>query len=144
MQSPSRTAPGKYPRKMNKREAGVLGKFAKQIATFIYDYSVDGGAIATYSSGVQLPANAVVTNVYSDEQTNITSAGSPTLQVLAGSTALTDAELKAAFAGTQSRALASSATAIKVSSASELKLDVTTAVLTAGKLRVAVEFYISE
>lgn len=144
MQSPSRTAPGKYPRKMNKREAGVLGKFAKQVATVLYNFSNDGGAVGTVSFGAQLPANAVVTAIYSDEQTNITSGGSATLQLKAGSTNLSDAIAIASFAGNKSHALASSATAIKVTSASELKLAIATAALTAGKVRLAVEFYISE
>lgn len=145
MQSPSRTLPNKYPQKMNKREAGVLGKFAKQIASFMYDRSVDGGTTGLYASGILLPANAVVTNVYADEQTAFTSGGSATVQLKAGSTDLTgDLAFDTGFAGQTSLALASSATAIKVSAASELKVSVEGAALTAGKCRFAVEFYISE
>lgn len=142
--SPARAKAGNFPKRANKREAGILANFAKQIQTCIYDFSADGGAVGTFSFGAKLPANAVITNVYSDEQTNITSAGAPTIQLFAGATALTDAELKAAFAGAQSRALASSASAIKLSADSELKMTLAVATLTAGKVRFAVEYYISK
>ena len=145
MQSPSRTAPNKYPRKMNKREAGVFAKFGKQMASFMYDFSKDGGAIASYASGFNLPANSVVTNVYTDEQTAFTSATSAVrFTVKAGATALTAATDPTASAGIQAPALAGSAAGIKVASASALTFDISAEAATAGKMRVAVEFYISE
>ena len=142
MRSPARTAPNKYPRKMNKREAGVLGKFAQQMASFLYDYSADGGAVGTYNSGISLPANAVVTKVYTDEQSAVAGATSITLK--AGSTALTGAMDLTASSGLQSPALAGAAAGIKLASASELNIAIASAAATAGKVRFAVEFYISE
>ena len=132
--------------KCNKREAAVL-KFSKQLAVVEYNFTYDGGAIGTYSLGVQLPAGAVVTDVYSDELTTLTSGGSATLQLQAGSTNLTGAvAFDTGFTGVEKQALASSATSIKPSAStkSELKLAIATAALTAGKVRFAVEFYVSE
>lgn len=135
---------GNFPQRAGKREAGLFANFVKQSQTVLYDFSLDGGAVSTLSFGVKLPANAVITNVYSDEQTNLTSGGAATLQLKAGSTNLTDAEAYTAYAGTQSRALASSATAIKLSADSALSLAIAGAALTAGKVRFAVEYYISK
>jgi hypothetical protein len=126
--------------KTGKREAAVL-EFSKQVATVLYDFSVDGGAVGTVSFGLKLPANAVVVNVHSDEQTNITSGGAATLKLVAGSTDLLGATAIASFASVKSH---NPTDPIKLSSASELKMEIGTAALTAGKLRWAVEYYISK
>lgn len=126
----------------NKREAAILAKLAKQVAVCTYDYSLDGGAVGDISFRTQLPANAVVTAIYTDEVTAVTAATSITLK--AGSTSLTAALDFTASSGVNSRALAGSATAIKLSSASELKITIASVAATAGKVRFAVEFYISE
>ena len=142
MKNASRTRPARNFRKMNKREASVLGKFAKQMASFMYDYAADGGAIGSYLSGIKLPANSVVTKVYTDEQTAVAGATSITLN--AGATALTAALDLTASAGFQSPALAGAAAGIKLASASELSIAIASAAATAGKVRFAVEFFISE
>jgi hypothetical protein len=129
--------------KVNSREAGVL-EFTKQVATLLYDFSVDGGAIGTLSFKTSLPAKAVVTGVFADELTDITSGGSATVKVVAGSTDLTTATAIASFGGATALTLAASATAIKLASGGELKLTIATAALTAGKLLVAVEYFISK
>lgn len=141
-----RTKPGILANnRMNKREAGVLSKFAKQAQLVTYDFSQDAGAIGSVTFGISLPANSVVTAIFSDELTALTSAGSATVQLKAGSTDLTDAiAFDTGFAGTQSQALASSATAIKVGSADDLTLDIATADLTAGKVTLLIEFYSSD
>lgn len=143
MYSPLRTLAGSLAEgKCNKREATVLAKFAKQMATVMWDFSLDGGAVGTISFNTQLPANAVVTNVWTDEQTAVAGATDVTLK--AGSTALTGSIDFTGDAGIQSRALAGSAGGIKLSSSSELNIAIATAAATAGKVRFAVEFYISE
>lgn len=142
MQSPLRTLAGPLCEgRSNKREAAILENFSKQTATVLWDFSRDGGAVSDISFGTQLPANAVVTNIYTDEQTAVTAATSVTLK--AGSTALTDAIDFTGSSGVNSQALASSATAIKVTAASELKITIATTAATAGKVRFAVEFYVS-
>lgn len=124
-----------------KREAAVL-EFAKQTQTVLWDFSTDGGAVGTYSFSAALPANAVVTAVFADEQTAVT--GATDIKVQAASTDLTASVDFTASSGPRSMALASSATAIKLSAASELKMVISTAAATAGKLRFAVDFYISK
>lgn len=143
MLSPLRTLAGPLAEgRCNKREAAVLAKFAKQMASVLWDFSADGGAVGTISFGTQLPANAVITNLYTDEQTAVTGATDITLK--AGSTALSGSIDFTGDSGVNSRALAGSATAIKLSSASELNIAIATSAATAGKVRFAVEFYISE
>lgn len=123
----------------NKREAAVL-QFAKQLSTVTYDYSKDGGAVGTYLFGQSLPAGAIVTNVWTDEETTVAGATSITLK--AGSTALTGAVDFTGDAGIQSRALAGSAAGIKVTSLSELQIAIATNPATAGKVTFYIEWMV--
>lgn len=142
MQSPKRTlAKPLAEGRVNGREAAVL-EFSKQAACVTYDFSVDGGAVGTYLFGTNLPANAIVTSVKSEELTAVTGADSITLK--AGSTALTGAIDFTGDAGIQNRALAGSAAGIKVTSSSELQIAIATNAATAGKIRFMVEFYVSK
>lgn len=142
MKSPQRTlAKPLVEGRTNAREAAVL-EFGMQCQTAVWDFSVDGGALGDILFGVTLPANAVVTRVFTDEQTAVTGADAITLK--AGSTSLTAALDLTATSGVNSRALASSATAIKLSSASELKITIATNAASTGKVRFMVEFYISK
>lgn len=135
-------------RKIGKREAAVLASASLNMHNFLYDFSVDGGAVGTISFKNLLPKNAVVVRLYSDVQTVVTSGGSATIKIVAGSTDLTTAQ---AFSteyddlGPHLLTLASSAVAIKPSSSasSELKLVIGTAALTAGKVRISIEYFIS-
>lgn len=137
--------------KANKREAAVL-EFSSQIMSALYDFSLDGGAVGTYSFGISLPANAVVKAIYADVQTAATSGGSATYQLKAGSSDLTaDIAFDSATAGIDDAGVlslplnvSSPFDCLKLSSASELKLSIETAALTAGKVRFAVEYYISK
>lgn len=123
------------------RDEAVLNEGGLRCESVLYDFSEDAGAVGTISFGRYLPAGAVVVRVFSDEQTAFTSAGSATCQLKAGSTNLTDAlAFDTGFAGVESQALASSATAIKLSASSELKMAIGTAALTAGKTRWFVEY----
>ncbi len=123
------------------RDQAVLNAGGSRSSSVLFDFSKDGGALGTLSLGRLLPAGALVTNLFSDEITVLTSAGAATLKLQAGSTDLSDAlAFDTGFAGSQSQALASSATAIKVSASSELKLVIAGAALTAGKVRFFVEY----
>lgn len=139
MQSYKRTLAGPLAEgRTNKREAAVL-QFAKQLSAVTYDYSVDGGAIGTISFGQSLPAGAIVTNVWTDEQTAVAGATSITLK--AGSTALTGALDMTGDSGVKARSLAV-ADAVKLTSASELNIAIATAAATAGKVTFYVEWMI--
>lgn len=138
MKSPLRTEAGLLAEgRTNKREAAVL-QFAKQLSACTWDFSVDGGAVGTISFGQSLPANAIVTNVWTDEETAVTGATSVTLN--AGATALTGAVNFTADAGIQSRTLAGSAAGIKVTASSELNIAIATNAATAGKVTFYVEW----
>jgi hypothetical protein len=120
----------------NKREAAVL-QFAKQLSACTWDFSVDGGAVGTISFGQSLPANAIVTNVWTDEETAVTGATSITLK--AGSTSLTGALDMTGDSGIKARSLAV-ADAVKVTSSSELNIAIATNPATAGKVTFYVEW----
>ena len=124
---------------------------SRAVLTGLYDFSVHTGSSAAAinidgitTANQTLPAGAIVTNVYVDELTNVTSGGSATVKLLAGETDLTDATAIASFAGADSVALASSATAIKLSSAGALNVVIATADLTAGKIRYYVEYFLAD
>lgn len=128
----------------SRRDQAVLDEGGNRSDSVLYDFSNDGGTAGDISFGRILPSGAIITNVYSDELTALTSGGSATVQLKAGSTDLTDAlAFDTGFTGTENQALASSATAIKLSADSELKITIATAALTAGKVRFFVEYKIS-
>jgi hypothetical protein len=82
--------------------------------------------------------------VYSDELTAVT--GATLIKLQAGSTDLTTNHDFTTSSGVNAQTLASSATAIKPSATatSELKMVITTNAATAGKIRWAVEYYVSK
>lgn len=123
----------------SRRDEVVLDCGGIRADSVLWDFSSDGGAVSTISMGRLIPNGAIVTKVILHEITSVTSGGSATLQVLAGATALTDAIAVASIA-TGVPALASSATAIPLAADSELKLAIAVAALTAGKLRMLVEY----
>lgn len=123
------------------RDEAVLNEGGNRCFSVQFNFLEDGGAVGSKAFGRKLPAGAIVTNVYSDEIVALTSGGSATLQLKCGSQNLTGAlAFDTGFASAQSQALASSATAIKISAESELSLAVAGAALTAGNVRFYVEF----
>jgi len=115
----------------------------KRVATFVYDFAVDGGAISTITpaSTKTLPKGAMVRSIASDEQTPFTSGGSATVRVKCGSINLTDTlAYNTAFTGADTHALASSAESIDITTAGELSIAVAAAALTAGKVVFYVEY----
>ncbi len=52
-----------------------------KLAIFDYDFAVDGGAIGTIATGVDLPANAVIEKCWFRVETQLVDAGSGTLAV---------------------------------------------------------------
>lgn len=124
-----------------KRDEAVLNAGGIRCESCTWDYSVDGGAVGTISFGRLLPAGALVTKVYTDEQTAVTAATSITLK--AGSTALTAALDLTASSGVQSPALAGSAAGIKIATASELNIAIATTAATAGKVKFYVQYLLA-
>lgn len=127
--------------RISSRDEAVLSDGGNRCESVLYDFSEDGGAVASYNFKRNLPEGAIVTNIYSDEISALTSGGSATLQLKCGSQNLTGAlAFDTGFASSQSQALASSATAIKITSEASLILAVAGAALTAGKVRFFVEY----
>lgn len=114
---------------------------SEKVVALLYDFSVSGGATADYNL-TDIDGNTyateeacVVTKIIALEQSALTSGGSATVQLKAGSTNLSDAEaFDTGFTGADSLALASSATAIAVATGQTLKITVAGAALTAGKV----------
>lgn len=132
---------GKLEAGLSTRDQSVLDGGGIRTDSVLFDFSVDGGAVGDVEFARKLPEGAVITAIFSDEQTALTSGGSATVQLKAGSTDLTDAlAFDTDFDGLDSQALASSAEAIKLSADSELKISIATAALTAGKVRFFVQY----
>lgn len=125
-----------------KRDEAVLNAGGRRAESALYDFSVDAGAIGVITFGRKLPAGAIVTDILTDVVTALTSGGLATVQIAAGSVNLTGAIAFGSITGTQKQTLASAATAIKIPVAADLELQMTIAVaaLTAGKLRILVNY----
>ena len=123
--------------KPNSREEAVLNEGGIRVSSVLWDFSEDGGATGTISLGRKLPANCIVTRCWTDEQTAVT--GNSDLDLKAGSTDLVTAIDFTGDAGLQTRTLATAA-GVKLSSESELKIDINNAAATAGKVRFFVEY----
>lgn len=127
--------------RISSRDEAVLSDGGNRTESVHYKFTVDKGAVKTYNFARHLPAGAIITNIISDEIVALTSGGSATLQLKVGAQALTAAlAFDTGFTGTQTQALASSATAIKVTADSELNLVVAAAALTAGEVRFFVRY----
>lgn len=144
MKSPLRTEAGLLTHgRTNKREAAVL-QFAKQVQAVTWDFSKDGGAVGDIGFGVKLPAGAIVTGVWADEETAVT--GATDMKLYAGPSAsgtqLSAAVDFTAVAGQRAITLATTLPALpaKLTAAAELTLKITTAAATAGKVTFFVEF----
>lgn len=130
--------------KMVQDQVDGPGNFmAHRTAVCVYDFAVDGGAVATITPAgtATLPANAIVTSATIEVLTAVTSSGSATVAVQVvnagdtlGATAKASLTLGAIVVG------AAGAAPYKVAADSVIKVVVATAALTAGKLRVYVNY----
>ena len=124
-----------------------MGQFNRQrIAKATYSFATDGGAISTITPSISdiIPANAIVTAVYTDVTTTATSSGAATVAINAGATNLVAAATLGTLAWNSAaktkQTLASSATAIKPTAAGRITLTVASFALTAGVVNVYVEY----
>lgn len=130
--------------RLSRRERLVLDASSgpMAMATALYDFSVNGGAVGAITLGVKIPANAIITRLFTDALTSMTSGGSATVAISAGATSLKAATAfnDATLVGADAQTL----TAVKISSESELTMTIAVAVLTAGKVRIFAEYIQSE
>lgn len=117
-----------------------------------YDFAIQGGAIGTVNlrdpdnALATLPDKAIITQVFIDEVTNVTSGGSATIALGANTTTdLLGATAIASFTGVIAGVpTGTAATMVKLTAARTLTATIGTAAITAGKLNVFVQYVVSE
>jgi len=125
-----------YNNRANARELAVLDKFATQAVTFVWDFSVDGGAAGTYTSDTYLPANCAILRVTTYEETAVT--GATDVDVIVGSDEVVSTVDFTGDTLVQSRTIVA---AEQVRTAREaLGIKINTSAATAGKVHFIVEF----
>lgn len=121
----------------------------KKVARGVYDFSVSGGAIGNYNllpEDQLIPNKAIITQVYIDIITGMTSSGGTgtvrlTLNSAGDLLAAVDADtISGIVAGIP---VGTAATMVKATADRNIVLAIATAALTAGKIAVFVEYVIS-
>lgn len=120
----------------------------KNVAIFEYDFAKDGGAVGDITlRGGDIPANAIVDFGLVDVVTAVTSDGSATCALkLVDAADVLAATGKASFtlnATLATKQLKSAATAIKTTARKVPVMTVAVAALTAGKIRLVLEYTVS-
>lgn len=146
----NRASPGA----MQKYQLGSMVTYQKKwVLKGTYDYSVSGGAISTinlkdqYSNTLTLPKGAIVSDCLLDFITAGASLGSATISVSTGQSA---ADLKSALAVVSATGLVTcvpvgtAATSIKMTADRTPTISIATAALTAGKVNVLIEYWMSD
>jgi len=124
----------------------------KNVVKFVYDFSVDGGAVGSFNvrdewgNPFTFPVGAIITRAFLDVITACTTSASGTLAFKINSSG----DILAATAAASVTGLMdgvpvnTAATAIKVAtSAKPVVASIATGALTAGKLYLFVEYYLS-
>ncbi len=122
----------------------------KNCVKAVWDFAVQGGAVGTLNlkddqgDEIVLPAGAIITGGMIDVLTAMDSAGGTGTIALGANTGVD--LLAAVDADTLSDLVAivpvgTAATAVKLTAASNVKLDIGTEALTAGKIAVYLEYY---
>lgn len=118
----------------------------------VWDFAVNGGAVGTIylndadGNPAILPSAAIITQVYTDEVTNVTTSASGTLSIGANTTVdLLAATAAATFSGVQAGIpVGTAATMVKLTAQRQIAVAIATGALTAGKLNIFVEFVLSD
>ena len=124
------------------------GHYVSQMAQATYDFSVQTGATGTYSLGVKLPANAIITESWVYSITKPTTSASGTLafkcqnasDILAATAAASFASAGASIDGSSTAATA--ANFKYTTAACTIQAVIATGALTAGKVTAYVEYTI--
>jgi hypothetical protein len=133
----------------------LMGQYLHQkrgVLKCVYDFSVNGGAVSTIAlvddagNPAILPIKAIVTQVYSDTVTAVTTSASGTLSLGANTTTdLYAATAAASFTGIQAGTpVGTAATMVKLTAQRTISATIATGALTAGKVNYFVEFVISD
>lgn len=117
-----------------------------KVARGEYKFAVSGGATGVYRTGISIPANSVITRVYTRAVTAFASAGSATVAVKVGAvtlkaaTAFDDADYTAVIDQTDSANTSAITVPVLVTTAGEITLTVAAAALTDGNYKIWVEY----
>lgn len=103
----------------------------------IFTVTATSGTVGAHATGLTIPAGAIITRVWTDELADVTSAGSATVAISAGATSLVAAQAYTALAGAQAQTLSAP---VKLTVASAVTVTVAVATVTAGQVRVFVEY----
>jgi hypothetical protein len=130
----------------------IEGAVARGVAKFSYDFAARGGAVGDIVlAGEPLPKNAIVWDGVVNVITPLTGGASATAAVSTAQSAndlITAADITGApWSTTGLKALTpvgSAATGIKMTAERAPKLVIGTAVLTAGKFNLFIEYYLSD
>lgn len=113
----------------------------KRIARASFEV-IDGELVAeTYDLGEVIPANAIVTDVWTEEEETL--VGLTSVAFLAGSTAITGAIALSGFTGIDKHALNGSVDGVRVATRTTMKIT-TVGTGTAGKVHVFYEYMITD
>jgi hypothetical protein len=121
----------------------------QKVARGFYDFSVSGGAIGSYSllpSDQLIPDKAIITQVYIDIITGMTSTGGTGTIALTANSAgdlLVAVDADTLSGVTSGVPVGTAATMVKCTADRNIVLAIATAALTAGKIAVFVEYVIS-
>lgn len=124
---------------------GIKNKMNYQ--EYVYDFSVDGGAVSNISArGNLLPLGAVVMSVQAVVETAFTSGGSATLSIGDSSSATKYAAATAVASLVDKFLLTAAGVPNQVGAANEQQIvfGIATAAMTAGKLRVGFTYYMAD
>lgn len=114
-----------------------------RVASYVYDFSVQGGAIGTVTLTAergQIPNNAIIWSGCIDRLTTLTSSGSATIALQANTAG--DLLAATAFGGFTAPGrsaiipVGSAASSVKTTAIRDVQLTIATAALTAGRFRV--------
>jgi hypothetical protein len=128
---------------------------AKQTAVFEYDFQKQGGPVATFFlNGPTLPNNAVISDCWIDVITVPLGSGAGTAAIALGFESTTDIQTSANFDGAPYNAQGlvdlagpepgTESGYIKTTTERGLRMTVATAVLTAGRFFVTVEYTVTD
>ena len=111
---------------------------SQEVVEATYDYAQLGGTAGAKTLSLSLPKGAIVTQIWTDALTALTSGGLATVALSAGADALVAATAfdDAALTDTDQHLSAP----IKLAAGGQLTLTIATAALTAGKLRICLAY----
>ena len=111
-----------------------------------YDFAVHGGAVGDNPIDLKLPGNAIVYNGMIDVVTDPTSGGAATVALkIEGAADLLAATAIASVTGqVDTIPNGTAANAVKLTEERTLAVTVATAALTAGKMNIFLEYFLSE